>query len=75
MPIVHFLASQPGRVVRALVGLAMIATGGVLGGRWRVLAVVGLVPLAAGVFDFCTLAPLLRRPFSGRRFREAITTG
>jgi len=34
----------------------------VLGGGWLVLAVVGLVPLAAGVFDFCLAAPLVHQP-------------
>ena len=70
MPILRFLASQPGRVVRAVLGVALIATGASLGGWWWVLAVVGLLPLAAGVFDFCTLAPLFRLPLSGRRIRE-----
>lgn len=70
MPTLHFLASQPGRVVRAVIGLALIAAGALLGGWWWALAVVGLVPLAAGAFDFCTLAPLFHLPFSGRRFRE-----
>jgi hypothetical protein len=72
MPVVHFLASQPGRVVRAVFGLALIAAGALLGGYWWALAVVGLVPLTAGIFDFCVLAPLFRMPFSGRRFREAV---
>ncbi len=70
MPTIHFLASQPGRVLRAFFGLALIATGTTRGGRWRLLAAAGLVPLAAGVFDFCTLAPLFGHPLSGRRFRE-----
>jgi len=71
MPILRFLYSQPGRVVRVVLGLALIATGALLGGWWWVLAVVGLVPLATGVFDICTLGPLFHRPLSGRRFREA----
>lgn len=70
MAILRFLASQPGRVVRAAAGVVMIAVGAALGGWWWLLAVVGLVPLAAGLFDFCTLAPLFHMPFSGRRFRE-----
>lgn len=74
MPILRFLASQPGRVLRAAVGLVLIVVGAMAGGWWWLLAVVGLVPLAAGVFDFCTLAPLFRLPFSGRRFREVTGT-
>jgi hypothetical protein len=44
MSIIRFIASQPGRVVRAVVGLALIATGASLGGWWWLLAVVGLLP-------------------------------
>jgi Protein of unknown function (DUF2892) len=70
MPIIRFIASQPGRVARAVIGLALIAAGASLGGWWWLLAVVGLLPLAAGLFDFCTLGPLFGLPFSGRRIRE-----
>jgi len=71
MPILRFLSSQTGRVVRVVLGLVFIVVGVSLGGWWWLLAIVGLVPVAAGVFDFCTLAPLFHQPFSGRRFREA----
>jgi len=64
--ILKFLGSRPGRVVRAGAGIAMIAIGLALGGGWVALAVVGIVPLAAGVFDFCLLAPLVRVPFAAR---------
>ncbi len=37
-----------------------------------VLAVVGFVPLAAGVFDFCVFAPLASYPFQGPRLRESV---
>jgi len=72
MAILGFLGSQPGRIVRIVAGLALIATGVLLGGAWVVLAVVGLLPLAAGVFDFCVLGPLFRLPFIGARFRQAM---
>ena len=35
------------------------------------VAAVGVVPVAAGVFDFCLLAPLFGHPFSGGRIRGA----
>jgi hypothetical protein len=35
-----------------------------------VLAVVGVVPLVAGVFDFCIFAPLLGMPFTGKAARQ-----
>jgi hypothetical protein len=74
MPFIRFLASQPGRVVRAVLGVALIATGASLGGWWWLLAVVGLLPLAAGVFDFCLPAKLFGLPMSGRRIREMTAT-
>ena len=70
MRFIRFLASQPGRIVRAVLGVALVATGASLGGWWWLLAVLGLLPLAAGVFDFCLPAKLFGLPLSGRRIRE-----
>jgi hypothetical protein len=70
----RFLASSAGRLVRALAGLVLIVVGiAVIGGAigW-ILAVVGLVPLAAGVFDRCVFAPLFGLPFVGRRLRQTL---
>ena len=39
-----FMASNSGRAVRVLAGVALIVVGGILGGGWWALAVVGLVP-------------------------------
>jgi hypothetical protein len=69
MDFVRSLSSPAGRVLRALLGVAMIVLGAVLGGGWYVLAVVGLLPLAAGVFDFCLIAPLLHRPMASNKLR------
>ncbi|GAC1445775.1 MAG: hypothetical protein NVS3B26_26770 [Mycobacteriales bacterium] len=71
MPFIAFMAGQAGRVLRILVGLVLIAAGIALGGGWYALAVVGLLPLAAGVFDFCLLSPLFRLPLSGKGSRRA----
>ena len=70
----RFLASSTGRVVRAVAGLALIVVGlAVVGGAigW-ILAVVGLVPLLAGVFDRCVFAPLFGLPFAGPALRKAL---
>ncbi len=45
------------RILRIVVGLALIAWAALLGGP--VWAWVGLVPLATGVVGFCPLYPLL----------------
>ena len=68
-PFFSFMASPAGRITRIAAGLLLIAAGVVFGGGWWVLAVVGLVPLGAGLFDVCVIAPLFRRPFSGRQLR------
>jgi len=72
MAILRFLGSQPGRIVRIVAGVALITNGLRLGGAWRALMVVGLLPLAAGVFDLCVLGPLFRLPLVGPRFRQAM---
>jgi hypothetical protein len=66
-----FMSSTAGRVTRVVAGAALIAIGTILGGGWLVLVVVGLLPLATGLLDVCLFAPLFRKPFSGRRFRQA----
>lgn len=71
MAFLKFMSSPAGRVARVLAGLALIVVGALLGGGWFVLIAVGLIPLAAGAFDFCILAPLGRMPFGGKAFRQA----
>lgn len=69
MRFIDFMAGDAGRGIRIVAGLALIALGAALGGGWWAIAVIGLVPLAAGVFNICILAPLAHQPFSGRRVR------
>jgi hypothetical protein len=70
---IYFMASQAGRIIRFVAGAILILAGlrfvGGTGGT--VLAIVGLLPLLAGTFDFCVLAPLFKLPFSGRSIRAA----
>jgi len=70
----RFLASPTGRWVRAIAGIVLIVVGswlvqGVVG--W-IIAIVGLVPLGAGIFDRCVFAPLFGLPFVGDRLRETL---
>jgi len=62
MALVKLMQSRSGRVARGAAGAVMIAVGLVIGGGWLALAVVGLVPLATGIFDLCLLAPLVHQP-------------
>lgn len=72
MNAVTFLAGPAGRVLRAAVGIAMIGAGAAGGGAWWILAAAGLLPLAAGLFDFCLLGPLMKLPVSGRALRARL---
>jgi len=69
--VLRFIGSTPGRFVRVVAGFGLIVVGVVAGGWWLALAAVGLVPLAAGLFDVCVLGPLFRLPFGGRAFRAS----
>jgi hypothetical protein len=70
----RFIASSTGRVVRAAAGAVLILVGLLLvrgTGGW-ILAIVGLVPLAAGLFDWCVFAPLFGLPFVGPSLRRSV---
>jgi len=70
-PFVKFMASPAGRLVRIVAGLALIAWGllGLGGTAGVIVAIVGALPLVAGLFDFCVFAPLFGNPLSGRKIR------
>jgi len=62
-PFVKFMASPAGRIARDVAGIVLVALGHFMhsvGGI--IVAVVGLVPLIAGLFDFCVFAPLFGAP-------------
>lgn len=67
MPFARFMASSFGRLLRAVLGLALMVWGYRSGNT--VLMVVGALPLLAGVFNVCLIAPLIGAPFSGRQVR------
>jgi len=66
---VDFMRSTTGRGARILAGIAiMIAGVGVVGGTGGVVvALVGLVPFFAGVFNFCVFAPLFGMNLVGQK--------
>lgn len=65
---VGFMRGTAGRLLRIVVGLALILVGLLLvkGTGGIVMAVIGVVPTAAGVFNFCLFGPLFRLDFMGR---------
>ena len=70
-PFVSFMASTAGRVLRAVAGLVLLYVGMQLmaGVGGIIVAVIGVVMIAAGVFDFCLFAPLFGNPLSGKKIR------
>ena len=67
MGFAKFMSSGLGRGVRIVAGLVLIGLGlfSVAGTVGLILAVVGAVPLLAGVFDVCLFAPLFGGPLKG----------
>ena len=64
------LNSTGGRIFRIVAGMFFIVFGLSLHSTLGyILAIWGLVPLSAGLFDFCVMAPLFRTPFSGKKIR------
>jgi hypothetical protein len=70
-----FLASRNGRIVRIVVGAALVIWGffGNFASAWvgYILIIVGLIPLLAGIFDKCVFAPLFGLPFDGKKLRNS----
>jgi uncharacterized membrane protein HdeD (DUF308 family) len=72
MALIKFLASDPvGRGVRVIAGIVLVIAGlFIIGGTAGIIvAVIGLVPLLAGIFDVCVFAPLFGLSFYGKRIR------
>jgi hypothetical protein len=68
MSFVSFMRSWTGRGLRIVAGIALIAVGVAIGGTGGVIiAVIGVVPLAAGVFNFCVFGPLFGVDLMGRQ--------
>jgi hypothetical protein len=70
-PFVSFMVSTSGRITRVVAGALLIAWGlmGIGGAVGVLVAVIGVVPFAAGLFDFCVFAPLFGNPINGSKIR------
>jgi len=75
MGFVSFISSATSRIVRIVAGLALIGGGLAVDLTTSnttlgiILAVVGFVPLGAGIFDICVFAPVFGAPLSGAKVR------
>ena len=75
-PFVFFLASNTGRLVRIVGGLALVIWGRFVlsGTNALIVMLIGVVHLLAGTFDFCVFALLFGAPLSGPKIRASKTT-
>ena len=66
----RFMASCEGRIARAGLGVSLITLGLASIGGWTGMAVAtaGLVPLGAGVFNLCPVAPAWGGHFVGAKY-------
>ena len=71
----QFIKSPAGRIARIVVGLDLIAWGYFhsTGTAGVVFIVVGLLPLAAGLFNLCIISAVLGGPLSGARIARKRT--
>ena len=69
----RFIASPTGRAVRIVAGLTLAGTS-LLGAKKPNLPLLGIsmVPLAAGLFDWCVMGPLAGKPFEGEALRRQL---
>ena len=68
MTFVAFMRSPVGRILRIALGVVLIGYGlsVVGGGTGLAVALVGVVPVLAGLFNFCLVAPLFGLDLHGR---------
>ncbi|BAD60753.1 DUF2892 domain-containing protein [Nocardia farcinica] len=73
MGIVEFMRGTAGRAARIIAGIALILIGlAAIGGPVGILvAVIGVIPIAAGAFNFCLLGPVLGLDLHGQPRRQA----
>ncbi len=68
MRFARWMASPQGRWPRIALGFALIAFGIYLQSPWGiVIAIVGALPLASGVDNFCLIGPAFGGGVDGRR--------
>jgi ABC-type multidrug transport system permease subunit len=63
----RFMASPIGRIARVLLGIALILIGlFAIEGTWgTIIAIIGVIPVAAGIANVCLIGPLIGAPFRG----------
>lgn len=68
MGFVEFMRGSAGRLLRIVAGGALIGAGlgAIRGTAGIIVAIIGVVPLLAGIFNFCLFGPLFGVDLWGR---------
>lgn len=74
MTFITFMTSNRGRMMRVVAGIILMSLGFVVvkDTLGAVVALIALVPIAGGVFDFCLAGVLMGYPFRGAKARELL---
>ena len=74
MPFITFMTSNRGRMMRVIAGLVLMSMGLLVAKETLglILALIALVPIAGGLFDFCLVGVLMGYSFRGAQAREQI---
>ena len=74
MAFARFMASPAGRLLRIVLGVALVFYGfqGLGGSGWGIaLAAFGTMAVISGTFNLCIIAGLLGAPFRGRDLQKS----
>ncbi len=74
MQFVKFMTSGTGRIARIVLGIVVIALGQLVvqGTPGTIMSVVGLIPIAGGLFDFCLVGAAMGYGFQGAQARAKL---
>jgi hypothetical protein len=75
MQFVKFITSGMGRAARIALGIVIMLLGLIVvqGTIGTIMAVVALIPIAGGLFDFCLIGFALGYPLKGSEARKKLT--
>lgn len=74
MQFIKFMTSGTGRLARVVIGAIIVVLGllvvqGTLG---TIMSIVGLIPIAGGLFDFCLAGAVFGYPLKGSAARAQL---
>ena len=74
MQFVKFMTSGMGRAARVVLGIIIMLLGLIVvqGTVGTIMAVVALIPIAGGLFDFCLAGFVLGYPLKGAQARKQL---